>query len=451
MSLSKPMDQSELNRMMRMRAEALTKVFQERSIPLECIYTSWEDAMRAYGSALGPNITDVGLKFRNALGAEGSAETFGFKIRANNFNEILLEIDARRFKITVCDPDSKNPRLVTLAHALENAGKLFGHCGLPEDCNLYHPELDDGKVKLRIDMIYAPQGAKPEGAEFAAKEFCMTAYNFQARTGNARNVILWNHPQGTACMDDESGPMPLYTQHKDPATGELQAFWVEAEDTGKRLDDAHTETAEESAAAAARGKGTAVRQGCDGWDKLPCLFNFIQIPRTQDRPNLKRSFSGSAAQAWGGAVPATMGGGSDDEDDDEKVVYRSLRADGPPSKLTTARLSRGAYAGTHVGVRSAEVKRAPEPLTITSTLVFMLSSEEPPEVDDVVKSWGIVKRMAKFAGTPKELMDEEAGLTTGTALAEEDAAQILEKQQELHAPHAPQPPAAPTVGLVAEA
>jgi hypothetical protein len=174
MSCSKPITQFDLNRIMAARAKALTKLFKELSAQLECVYTSWEDGMRADGSNLGPNVKDVGLVFRNGKGKEGSAETFGFKVRSNNFNELLVEIDARVFKIPVCDKDGKNPRMVTLAYALEHAGELFAHCGLPADCNLYHPELDNGKVKLRIDLIFAPKGERAPGEEFAAKEFSMT-------------------------------------------------------------------------------------------------------------------------------------------------------------------------------------------------------------------------------------------------------------------------------------
>ena len=57
-----------------------------------------------------------------------------------------------------------------------------------------------------------------------------------------------------------------------------------------------------------------MRQGCDGWDKLPCLFSFIQIPRIQGRPNLKRTVSGATAAAAGGlgsAPPYGRGGGDD--------------------------------------------------------------------------------------------------------------------------------------------
>ena len=473
-TLSKPVDQFELNKLMRARAEALTSKFKELGIPLQCLYTSWEDAMRAFGCSHGPNITDVGLVFRNQAGREGSAETFGFKIRSANFNEIILEIDARIFNIVVCDPDAQKPRLVTLAFALENAGKLFKHCGLPEDCNLYCPELDNGKVKLGLDIIYAPQGEKKEGEEFAQKEFSMTGYSYQGRDGNARNITLWAHPQGTACADDGNGKQYLRPQVYDEAKKELSSFWVEGEDTGKSVKDMHTETQAESQAAADRGKGTAVRTGMNNWDRLPNIFHSIQIPRVQDRPAPVRqpisapvSYASTAAQ-WNNAIPAAKKakgiGGSplaapfDEEDGEDgggegggNITYRSLAAPAPPSEVTSARLSRGSYAGVDPGVKSKTVVRAKEPIRIQSTLVFMLSSEEPPETAAVKDTWAVVQRMVKLAGEAKELMDPDAGLTTGKPLTEEDAMDIADKQKEHPAPpQVPDMPTAPIVGMVTD-
>ena len=491
---SKPLSQSELNQKMRNRADALSKLFKELGIPLECLYTSWEDAMRAYGSAQGPNITDVGLVFRNQAGDTRSAETFGFKIRSGNFNEILIEIDARCFKIVVPDANGQNPRMVTLAYALENAGKLFKHAGLPEDCNLYCPEYDNGNIKLRLDMIFAPQGEKATGAEWAAKEFSLTGYNYQAREKNARNIGLFSHPQGTSCADDGNGKLYLRPQVWDDAKKELAAFWTEAEDTGKTVQDMHTETAEESAAAAARGKGTAVRAGCDGWDKLPNLFSYIQIPRVQTRnapvrssiasavlavapaPALASAVSAaSAASAWQNGPPTksfkasplstkgvhyrSLGASAQDpvydeedgeEDEDETPCMRSLGSSAPlpPPSLTSARLSRGSYAGIHPGVKSDSVERAKEPITITCTLVFMLASDDAPDTATVTAAWSSLQRMAKIAGTPKELMDKDAKLTTGEPLTKEDEQDISDKQAVHPAP--PQMPTAPIVGMVVD-
>lgn len=422
------------SQMMNARAKALTQTFRELGIPLECVYTSWEDAMRDYNSCLGPNITDVGLIFRNQEGDVGPAETFGFKVRSNNFNEILVEVDARRFKIVVSDKDGQNPRTVTLAYALEHAGALFQHCGLDPDCNLYHPELDNGKCKLRIDLIFAPKGDCSGGdvGDFATKEFALTAHNYQAREGDARNISLFAHPQGTACSEDGPGTQRLYAQCQ-VKDGEVSNFWFEAEDTGKKVQDMHTETAAESAAAAARGKGTAVRSGMPGWDKLPNLFHYIQIPREQTTHKRTRGFDNdptftyglSGGLSGGPCVYRSLAAGGDD--DDAMPTYRSCSTPSSSANVTSVRLSRGSYAGKARGVTCAQVKRAAEPLTISTTLVVMIDGEEAPKAVDVQSLWKTVERMREAAGDAKELMDPSANLTSATA-----------------------PPKAPIVGMVVE-
>lgn len=497
MSCSKPMTQFELNQLMAARAKALSDLFQKLSIPLQCNYTSWEDAMRAYGSSFGPNIKDVGLVFRNAKGKEGSPETFGFKVRSNNFNELLVEIDARLFNIPISNKDGSEPRMVTLAYALEHAGELFSHCGLPADCNLYHPELDNGKIKLRIDLIFAPKGERAPGEEFAAKEFAMTTYSYQARDGNARNIDLFSHPQGTSCRDDGSAkgmlrPQCVVPNPANPGAEMLADFWIEAEDTGKAVQDMHTETNAESQAAAARGKGTAVRT-MEGWDKLPNLFHFIQVPRVQDRaapvrPPLAdpyfdlcgsakkqkspppsdwemveedegpvhycslsaKSNTDPADAAQYRSASALNGGDSEyEEEDDGPGPYRGssgLAARVLSSKLTSARISRGSFAGESPGVRSKTVVRAAEPITITSTIVVMCDGDETPDVEQVKHLWQTVQRMHRIAGDAKHLMDKDAGLTTGAPLTEADLKDIKDKQ-EAHGPP-PQVPVAPIVGVV---
>jgi hypothetical protein len=493
------MTQFDLNRLMAARATALTKMFSTLSIPLECVYTSWEDAMRAHRSCLGPNIKDVGLVFRNAKGKEGGAETFGFKVRSNNFNEIIVEIDSRVFNIPISKKDGSEPRMVTLAYALEHAGELFSHCGLPADCNLYHPELDNGKVKLRIDLIFAPKGERAPDEEFAAKEFSLTTYSYQARDGNARNIDLFSHPQGTSCRDDGSAkgmlrPQCVVPSPANPGAEMLADFWIEAEDTGKAVQDMHTESVAESQAAAARGKGTAVRT-MEGWDRLPNLFHFIQVPRVQDRPPPVRPpladpyfDSGMSAKKQKSPPPSEWemveGEMGESEDDDvmphycslssgpisdapvEEAMYRGASS-GPQyrdfsdnhrmrslssaprasSKLTSARISRGSYAGESPGVRSKAVVRAPEPITITSTIVVMCDGDEPPEVDQVKHLWETVKRMQRTAGEAKHLMDKSAGLTTGAPLTKADLKDIEDKHA-VHGPTPPQMPVAPLVGMV---
>jgi hypothetical protein len=291
-------------------------------------------------------------------------------------------------------------------------------------------------------------------------------YSYQARDGNARNIDLFSHPQGTSCRDDGSArgmlrPQCVVPDPANPGAQILADFWIEAEDTGKAVQDMHTETAAESAAAAARGKGTAVRSGVEGWDKLPNIFHFIQVPRVQDRaplvrPPLADPYLEAPSAKKQKSLPSDWEVLGDDEDEDEVPHYRSLST-GPlssapraSSKLTSARISRGSYAGESPGVRSKTVARAPEPITITSTIVVMCDGDEAPDVDQVKHLWETVKRMQRIAGEAKHLMNKSAGLTTGAPLTEADLKEIQDKQA-VHGPAPPQVPVAPVVEIVVDA
>jgi hypothetical protein len=276
----------------------------------------------------------------------------------------------------------------------------------------------------------------------------------------------------------------------NPGAEVLADFWIEAEDTGKAVQDMHTESTAESQAAAARGKGTAVRT-MDGWDKLPNLFHFIQVPRVQHRgpvvrppladPYFDLSVSAKKQKSPPPSEWEVVEG--EEDDDDEMPNYCSLSSDpllqapveGPTyrgassdtqhrncsahptrslsseprasSKLTSARISRGSYAGESPGVRSETVVRAPEPITITSTIVVMCDGDEPPDVEQVTHLWETVQRMQRAAGEAKHLMDKSAGLTTGAPLDKDDLKDIQDKQ-EAHGPAPPQMPVAPVVGMV---
>ena len=464
--------QYKLNKSMQAKATALNKLFKAQNIPLYVTYTSWEDAMRAWNSALGSNIADLGLVFRTLSGETVSeqevVETYGFKCRSSNFDEMLVEIDSRKFKIIVSDSDGRNPRSMILSDALKQAGSLFKDYGLPEDCDLYDPSVDNKNVKLRIDIIFAPNGAAPALGSFATKEFALTKYSYQAKTGDARNINLLAHPQGTACSDDTSDKQYLRPQCKGP-DGAMNDFWFEAEDTGKSVQDMHTETTEESAQAAARGKGTAVRSGCDGWDKLFNTFHFIQVPRKQeyqDEDDDESKFLSKGCKTF--LKPKCKGGsggsdsdckGGSDSDSEEGPVLRSCGSSSlssapdyrsGSSSLSSARVSRGTFAGKSFGVQSKTVQRAKgEPITITSTMVIMMDGDGPPPVGDIQHLWKTIDRMMKIAGgEPKNLHDPTAKLTTGAELTKTDMDKIEKKQKTNPAPpQKPPMPVAPIVGV----
>ena len=219
--------------------------------------------------------------------------------------------------------------------------------------------------------------------------------------------------------------------------GKVNEYWMEAEDTGKSVDDAHTETAAESKAAAVRGKGTSVRMGVPGWDKVPNLFFLIQIPGKQER---------ATHRPWT-SCPVEM-------DEEPPPTYRSLIAstdDAPPTyrscgAVTTARLSRGEHAGEYEGIKTKNFQRADEPITITATMVYFVEGGKLPDVDDVKKVANKISEMYKIAGGAKQLFDKEAKLTTDGAPTDATMDQIAKKPKTC-----PAPPRAPVVGIVVEA
>ena len=73
----------------------------------------------------------------------------------------------------------------------------------------------------------------------------------------------------------------------------------------------------------------------------------------------------------------------DQGEGDEVPKYRGSSDMRSCSNLTSARISRGSYAGVSPGVRSQTVVRAPEPLTVTSTIVVMCDGDEAPNVEQV--------------------------------------------------------------------
>jgi len=430
--------QKELDELMRMRAAAITEALKKLNIPLVCVYTSWDDAMRSMGSCYGPNIADYGLMLKNG---DGAPCTYGFKVRSSNFNELLVEIDARRFKIVVCDKDGQNPRLEKLSEVLKNAGTLFSHSGVAEGTDLYAPNVDDGKIKLRIETIYAPMGDNPTPGEPLKKQFCITKYSYQATDGNARNLDLFSHCQGTTVSDDRSGVKRLQPEVWNAETGKNEAYWFEAEETGKCIKDLATETQEESAAAVARGKGMAVASGCPGWDRVPNIYYSIQVPLVQ---NNKRATSP-------GYENCTLSVMSGEENGNESApAFRSLSAggddpqDSPPKRLKTAeatgvRLSRGEHAGDALGVLTKDIERAKdEPITITASIVVAIPGDAAPSEKSIQEIYEFVQKLQDIAGNPKHLFDKDAGLTTGAALDGNSAIQILEKVK----------PKAPIVGMV---
>jgi len=261
---------------------------------------------------------------------------------------------------------------------------------------------------------------------------------------------LFSHCQGTSASDDRTGVKLLRPEVHNAETGKNDAFWIEAEETGKCIKDLATETQEESAAAVARGKGMAVETGCPGWPRVPNIYYCIQVPLAQDNAMVYRS------AALAPSDPGPISGSEEDPqpafrslgangDDNDSGAFRSLSAEeSPPKRLKTAdatgvRLSRGSYAGDAVGVITKNIKRAKgEPITISTSIVVAIPGDSAPSEESIKDLVAFSDKLKNIAGESKRLFDKDAGLTTGAPLDGQAAEKILQKMT----------PKAPLVGMV---
>ena len=408
---------------------------------VKCIKTTWRDCDRVAGSSGGSNICDMGLKFRTE---EGKPAETGFKLSWENFNPKVGRVDAMNFKVMVCDPDGSNGRLVPLRDALKDMGKLGKHAGVPEDCeDLYEPSVDDQCI-LYLEAIFAPLGDKVAGSDDPPqREFCLTSYNYTGCDGNGTTLDLAIHPQGCAISDATTGTKMVRAQAYDEEKKVLNGFYFQAEATGKSMDDIHTETGAESAAAAARGKGVAVQMGPPGWDKIPSLFMFIQIPRKMEKwRDLANTLVVPSFYQLPAMAQQALVLNEDDQEEfpefnswgQEPMQYRSCGCSDdspPPGPLTrglggatrgggavraprkevdiqSCRVSRGEFAGEERGFMSKTMQRERgQRIAITVSLVVGYEGRGAPSPSSVVKVANYLDKMFMVnAGTNQRLMDK---------------------------------------------
>ena len=434
-------------------AQELTKALVASGrTDLEVLYTGWNDCDRVEGSCGGYLITDTGLKYRRG---DNQPEESGFKLRWNNFNPKVGKVRADTFKVMVCDPNGANPRLVTLRDALRDAAVLGKGANVPTNCpDLYDPVLDCECI-LYVEAMFAPLGVAEDGAGTGAPaktEFYTTAYSYQSQgrpADDPATIDLAIHPQGCAWSSATSGTKKLLAQAYDESIGKLNEYCFEAEDTGKSVDDIHTETEAESRAAAARGKGTAVAMGPPGWDKMPSLFLYVQIPRKQAPCGMLRgegNLGGLADMADLGGLGFSIAGlkyRTLDGSDEEPSVYRSGSnlggASGPPKveqvDVTSCRVSRGSFFREGDGVRCTTVERGSARIAITATLVVGYAGTGAPKAADVLKVAKYLDRMLDTNANSQRLMDKADASTGAVQLT----TPVCKAQKTGHSPVAPFP------------
>ena len=332
----------------------------------KCVPVSWEDAQRGTTgngglSCGGGNISDVRLY-------EKSGKLL-YTLRSDNWNERLGFVRARDVAVVVGNEvagGAPQPRALTLEDYLRDAPAVYaGYAGCGPDSRLFAAGRDE-LFTVRFQTVFLPiERASPSTPTSAAAavgasdtpvppavytpganerlEFCTESYNYQTvRPDAPRNALLLCTPQGTSVQQDGPGATKLF-QHGVDADGTARRYWLEAERSAHKVGGAQKETKEEAAAAAARGKATAIHIGTRAMGTRFNVQMLVQLPLKPPMPRgrtTRRPSSSSASP--GGSQPPTYyycGGGADQLTEEQisefKEAFSLFDKDGDGTITTT--------------------------------------------------------------------------------------------------------------------
>ena len=389
-----------------------------RSSGFRCVPVSWEDASRGtVGGALscwGGNISDVRLWERSGK--------LLYTVRSDNWNERLGYVAAKDIAVVVGNHARGGSALrnVTLQNYLTNAAQYGGYAGLTT------PSLSENQadqiLSIRFQTVFLPvtgsasADVPPEQA--GRVEFCTDVYNYNTSSdANPRNVLLLCTAQGTAMQQDGAGAKKLFIHEVDPA-GKVHRYWLEAERSGHKVGGAQKESAEEAAAAAARGKATATFIGTRAMGtrfnvqmmiQLPVVMP-VQRPLPQVVPCPPPSMMMFGASAGGCAYPSCAP--SAPPPCMPSVSSSSCAPPGcaPPQRQSApvavgvsnaARVSRGAEEDVWPGLAKKDATRdASQHGTITVTMYYTVVGGIPSEADVLA---AVADLNELYAGCAKEM------------------------------------------------
>ena len=328
------------NELVRMLSALMQDSSTHDSVNLvEVLSTMWCDPSRKKGSCYGDNITDARLETRRfKRDEEGNKinETAWTMCQilqmGSNSDDPRAVVPADQFELVVADDDGENKRMVTLKELTAQTKELFPSEGLEE------PKLEVAKVAVAFRVAFVPLPSADSGWESEIRYVCY-GYNTD-RQEDPNNVLLFGDTMNTSAFQEQPGFQvgfqPLYTKlttTNDPETGATNAplktrcFATAVEATDRSIKDIGTETASESAAAAADGMGTQVRTGPISIPPSSSSAWHIAIGIAKEEPDpTYRSYSGLGGFGSNAAPPQYTSLSADVEDDQPPPAFRSLGA-----------------------------------------------------------------------------------------------------------------------------
>ena len=317
----------------------ILEMMKDDTLPLELreflkkckmMNVSWDDAERNIG-CWGNNITDSRQQHRIVVTKKGQPVEGGegpwvhlheLDLKGDLMNDPRVIVPASQFDVVVDDPETGTKRVVSLAHALQNADKYWKYRGLKgsDFSSVTH-------VAIGMKVCFVPSPPPGCNVEIARQRF-----TYQARDAeDPINVCFLANNTGTYLTTDAPGNQMLFNHVHDKETDTTKSYATDVKDTGNSISNFGQETAEQAKAAAESGLGTSVAIGCCTWDKTSGGVCDIGIAVKQNNP--QAAVGGmSSLGSLGSAQP-------------EFPTYRSLSAPMPTAAGTEARTSIGSEEG----------------------------------------------------------------------------------------------------------
>ena len=175
---------------------------------LSLVNVTWEDTGRAWGSALGPNISDFTLQVRHAVPAMGTVEPFFDDhdlgpavewhqtlmpvIRKPNFRDITGDVPADRFFVRVGNGSGKALVTVPLVDILRDLGRFASSPAT----------LGDGRIDLSAPrdthFLVSAQALFLPIPKQGAAEFNPVLFNYQSAPGSPAVLTILATREGTS-------------------------------------------------------------------------------------------------------------------------------------------------------------------------------------------------------------------------------------------------------------
>ena len=335
----------------------------------QVVSTMWCDPSRQDDTALGgfgcwgDNITDVRLEYRIFRVDEKGNKDLGTQTQwmlcqilqiSNNTKDSRAVMDAKHFKLIAADDDGGNKRRTDLE---ELTGKL--RTNFPSE-GFVDPRMRASRVAVALRMAFVPV---PDASKGWGCEVRYVAYGYNTTDpADPSNLLLFGDTMNTSVFAEEparsAGFQPLYTKLMStvcPDSGsadadlKMRCYATAVESTDRGLADMGKETAAESAAMAAQGKGTSVRTGPSTLPGSSACAWHIALPLQKVAPPPRlRSLGGGGLGASGGpqgeCIYRSMSAAAE-PDDGVDPVFRSAAESRTPAKVAAkeGRIGIGSY------------------------------------------------------------------------------------------------------------